>query len=185
MTPRYAFDPSRSRFTVQAFATGLLSALGHSPTFAVLDFSGFLAFDEADPRGAALELRAGAGSLRLLDRVRDSDHREIEDRMRREVLDTARFPEITFRSEAVTADPAGPRRYRLGLGGRLTVRGVERPIGLGADLEVFDGGLILRGGGPVRMSEFGIAPVTALAGAIRLKDELALAFDLAAPRETP
>ena len=30
--------PGQSRFTVQAFAAGLLSFLGHSPTFAVRDF---------------------------------------------------------------------------------------------------------------------------------------------------
>ena len=35
---RYRIDPGRSRFTVQAFATGLLSAFAHSPTFAVRDF---------------------------------------------------------------------------------------------------------------------------------------------------
>ena len=40
MTARYRLDPGQSRFTVQAFATGMLSFFGHSPTFAVRDFSG-------------------------------------------------------------------------------------------------------------------------------------------------
>jgi hypothetical protein len=37
-TVRYVFDPSVSRFTVQAFATGLLCAFGHNPTIAIRDF---------------------------------------------------------------------------------------------------------------------------------------------------
>ena len=40
MTTRYRFDPSLSRFTVRAFASGLLSFVGHSPTFAVRQFAG-------------------------------------------------------------------------------------------------------------------------------------------------
>lgn len=181
---RYTFDPSRSRFTVQAFATGLLSAFAHSPTFAVQDLSGAMSFDDRALGETQLDLIVRAGSLRLEDRVREADRTEIESRMRREVLEAKQFPEITFHAEAVSADPAGPGQYRLGIGGRFSLHGVERPIGIGGDLEQFEGGLRLRGGCPVRLSEFGIRPVTALGGAIRLKDDLRVSFDLVAQRET-
>jgi hypothetical protein len=36
----YALDPRKGSFTVQAFATGLLSAFGHSPRFAIRNFDG-------------------------------------------------------------------------------------------------------------------------------------------------
>ncbi len=52
MTARYRLDPGQSRFTVQAFATGLLSFLGHSPTFAVRDFAGAVRFDGGRGRRA-------------------------------------------------------------------------------------------------------------------------------------
>ena len=38
----YSLVPGESRFTIQAFARGALSAFGHSPTFAVSDYSGEL-----------------------------------------------------------------------------------------------------------------------------------------------
>jgi hypothetical protein len=37
MAVHYRLNPGESRFTVQAFASGLLSFLGHSPTFAIRD----------------------------------------------------------------------------------------------------------------------------------------------------
>ncbi|HZY84092.1 MAG TPA: hypothetical protein VFE78_04635 [Gemmataceae bacterium] len=37
---RYRLGPELRQFTVQAFASGMLSFLGHSPTFAVRDFTG-------------------------------------------------------------------------------------------------------------------------------------------------
>ena len=45
MMTRYRLDPGQSRFTVQAFATGMLSFLAHSPTFAVRAFRGDVEID--------------------------------------------------------------------------------------------------------------------------------------------
>ena len=62
-TLRYALDKSSSKFTVQAFAAGMLSAMGHSPTFAVRDFSGEAAVDPDAPAQASLNLKIRASSL--------------------------------------------------------------------------------------------------------------------------
>ena len=125
----YRFDPPHSRFTVQAFATGLLSAFAHSPTFTVGDYSGFLRFYPGRVADLSLELAIRADSLRLVDRVSDSDRREIENRMRTEVLDTSAYPEIAFRAEHAEADSMGSGRYRIRLGGDLSLRRPDAPIG--------------------------------------------------------
>ena len=44
---RYRLGPELSQFTVQAFASGMLSFLGHSPTFAVRDCTGMVALKAA------------------------------------------------------------------------------------------------------------------------------------------
>jgi polyisoprenoid-binding protein YceI len=186
MTPLYLVDPGRSRFTVHAVATGLLSAFAHSPTFSVGDLSGSVRFDPDAPGTIAAELTVNADSLRLEDQVRHADRAEIEDRMRSEVLETARFPEVTFRTEQAAADPAGPGRYRVALGGRLSLHGVTFPCLVEGVLTVDgDGGLRLRGDCPLRMSDFRIRPVTAVGGTIRLKDEVRISFDIAARPEGP
>src|SRR5581483_889141 len=109
--------------------------------------------------------------------------REIEDRMRAEVLETVSFPEVTYRAAAAATEKLAAGRYRVALDGTLELHGVSRPHRAEAELAVFADGLRLRGQTGLRMSDFAIRPVTALGGAIRLKDEVALAFDLAAVPE--
>lgn len=176
---RYKLDPSRSRFTVQAFAAGILSAFAHSPTFAVRDFSGDVRLGETVQQ-FELELTVNTHSLELEDRVSASDRQEIEARMWGEILETSAYREITYRGAAAGAETIGQGRYRLVVQGDLTLHGATRPYRIDAELIVFADGLRLGGGGAVRMSEFEIKPVTALGGTIKLKDELKLAFDLAA-----
>jgi len=183
MAACYRFDKDRSRFTVQAFAAGILSALGHSPTFAVRDFEGTMRFEREEIRSMVLELTVRADSLELMDHVRDADRREITDRMQREVLESSVYPTITYHSEEVSSDPIAPGRFRVGIGGRLTLRGVSKSQRIDAEVQIFGDGVRLLGECPLRLSDYGIRPVTALGGAIKLKDELKVSFDLAAHPE--
>ncbi len=176
---RYKLDPGRSRFTLQAFSAGILSAFAHSPTFAVRDFSGEVGLGDTVQQ-FELAMTINPGSLELEDRVSASDRQEIEARMWNEVLETSAYREITYRGAAAKADTIGQGRYRLVIQGDLALHGVTRAYRIDAELIVFADGLRLGGAGTLRMSEFGIKPVTALGGTIKLKDELKLAFDLAA-----
>ena len=47
---RYRIDVGMSRFTVRAFATGLFSSLGHSPTLAIRDYTGEATFVPSESR---------------------------------------------------------------------------------------------------------------------------------------
>ena len=180
MTTRYRLEPTKSRFTVQAFATGMLSFFAHSPTFAARDFSGEIRIEGGVIDGIRVELTVKAASLELLDKVRPADREEIEGRMRREVLEVSAYPEIHFQTEEASGETLARGHYRVRLGGPLTLHGVTHPHQLEAELLVFDEGVRLRGQSSLRLSDYHIRPVTALGGAIRLKDELKLSFDLAA-----
>ena len=96
---------------MQAFAGGLLSAFAHSPTFAVREFSGEVRLGDT-VEGLELELTVNAGSLELEDRVSASDRREIEARMRGEVLETSAYREIAYRG---TGGPGRRRSARAGI----------------------------------------------------------------------
>jgi polyisoprenoid-binding protein YceI len=183
MTTRYRLDPGLSRFTVQAFATGVLSLVGHSPTFAVTDYAGTASFDGGEVGGLRLELTVRADSLRLADDVRPADRQEIEGAMRRDVLASAAYPSVRYESAEVAAQAVARGRHRLRIGGRLTLHGVTRPQPLEAELLVFDDGVRLRGQSALRLSDYDNRPVTALGGLIKLKDELLLSFDSAAVPE--
>jgi polyisoprenoid-binding protein YceI len=180
---RYRIDSGRSHFTVHAFATGLLSAFAHSPTFAVRDFGGELRLGET-AQSLELDVTVDPDSLALVDRVRDADRREIEGRMRGEVLETSLYREIAYRGGAVRADTLAQGRYRLDIDGKLTLHGDAHAHRMEAELIVFGDGLRLGGRDALRMSEYRIRPVTAVGGTIKLKDELTITFDIAAVPET-
>ena len=50
---RYTLDAARSTFTVQAFASGLLSGFGHNPTIGIRDYAGDARFADAGFAGLA------------------------------------------------------------------------------------------------------------------------------------
>jgi polyisoprenoid-binding protein YceI len=177
---RYVLDPAQSRFSVQAFSQGLLSILGHSPTFAVRDFTGELDFDPEAPAAASLRLSVRADSLSLTDPVSAKDRQDIETRMRQEVLETARYPEIAFQSTGITADRIADGWYRLRVAGDLSLHGLKRPHEVDAQLRLSDDQARLSGKGTLSMSAYRIKPVSALGGLIKLKDEVKVDFDLAA-----
>ncbi len=184
MGARYVFDEAAGTFTVQAFKTGLLSTFGHSPTFAVRGCSGTARFNAAGVAGFQLEMTIVADSLSLIDSVGDSDRREIERRTRDEVLESKTFPEIGYRAERLSDYRIGAGRYRLRIGGPLSLHGQAHVHQVDVELTVYDDGLEIRGDTIVRLSDYRIKPVSALAGAIKLKDELRVVFALFARKET-
>ena len=70
---------SQSSFSVQAFATGMLSAFGHNPKIAIRDFDGSVDFAAgANPlTGATLRVRIQAGSLEVTDDISEKDRNEL------------------------------------------------------------------------------------------------------------
>jgi len=179
----YRVDGRRSRFVVKAFATGLLSAFGHSPTIAIRDFAGEARFSPDHVEAASLTLRINADSLAVADDVRDSDRREMERQMREDVLETARYPEIVFESTEVAAEQVMGSQYRARIKGNLSLHGVTRPCVI--DAQVIAGEDTLRANGefPLRQSAFNIKQVSAVGGTIKLKDELKFSFDIVAYRQ--
>ena len=53
---RFLIDKTASRFTVQAFATGLLSSFGHNPTIGIRDFEGEIQFTPETYDNASLQM---------------------------------------------------------------------------------------------------------------------------------
>src|ERR1700691_1289287 len=84
---RYVMNSGESRFTVQAFATGMLARMGHNPTIGIRDFSGEMKFDPDKLQAGGFHLVIKTASLSVQDDVNDKDRREIERLMSQEVLE--------------------------------------------------------------------------------------------------
>jgi polyisoprenoid-binding protein YceI len=175
---RYVLDPSQGRFTVRAFSGGMLSVLGHNPTFAIRDYGGELRFAPDAPAEAAILITVKADSLTVTDPVSPKDREEIERRMREEVLETAKYPEVVYRSIEIQADRIADDWYRLRISGELSLHGVKKTHPVEAQLRLLGDEMRLSGQCTLSHSAYRIKPVTALGGTIKLKDELKFDFEI-------
>jgi polyisoprenoid-binding protein YceI len=180
----YRIDSSASRFTVRAFAGGVLSALGHNPTIAIRDFSGIAKFDPACPDRAALEIRIRTDSLEVINDVKSSDRLEMETTMKTEILQSDQFPEITFASTSAKAEKIGEGSYRVALDGDLTLRSVTRDFLIVPRLMLTGDLLRASGDFTILQSDYFIPLVSVAGGTLRLKDELKFAFDIVSRKQS-
>lgn len=180
---RYAIEPRTSRFTVRAFASGALSVFGHNPTIGLRELSGDVQFNPDNINYSSLRITVKAASLGVTDDISDKDRREIERQMQEEVLQSSQYPEILYECFHVSAKKTGDNQYAGLLNGDLTLHGITRSQPIPAKIVV--NGDILRAFGDftLNQSDYGIEPVSALAGALKVKDELKFAFDISARKQ--
>lgn len=179
----YAIDSDMSRFTVRAFASGMLSALGHNPTIAIRDFSGEAEFVPDSLEKAALHLKIKPGSFAVTDNVSEKDRREMESAMNQNVLEVGRYPEIQFDSSNVSASRAGDNQYFVNLVGDLSLHGVTNSQAISVQVALTGDLLRAHGEFSLRQTDYAIKLVSVAGGTLKLKDELKFAFDIVARKQ--
>jgi polyisoprenoid-binding protein YceI len=190
-TVRYRIDAKRSRFVVQAFVTGVLSAFAHSPTIALRDFTGEAEFAPGTLEKASLRLTVNAASLESVDDLGTRERQEIERITRDEVIETSRYPQITFESYEITGNNITGGMYRVEIAGELSLHGIKGKCAIDAQVWVAPDTLRANGEFLLRQSDYGIKPISAAAifsmsgGTIKLKDEMKFSFDIIARAHEP
>jgi polyisoprenoid-binding protein YceI len=179
-TIQYLIDAKKSIFTVRAFATGLLSALGHSPTIAIPDFEGEATLNPDAIEQSSLRMVIHPASLTVIDDIREKDRKEINRAMHYEVLEVDSFAVIQYECSRVSASRIAEGQYLVALNGDLTLHGVTRSQPVPARVSLNGDMLRATGDFSVRQSDYEIRPVSAAGGTVKLKDELKLTFDISA-----
>jgi polyisoprenoid-binding protein YceI len=176
----FVVDTGASRFTVQAFATGLFSAMGHSPVIAIRQYTGEVNFSSKTLEGNGFKLVIQSGTLSVQDDINNKDRREIETQMNESILEVGKYPEIVYESAAVSVSKLGDALYTVALNGTLNFHGVTRSQPVTARVAEF--GEMLRASGEftLKQSDYGIKPFSAAGGTLKVKDELKFSFELIA-----
>ena len=161
-------DTQKSVMTVRVFKSGLFSAFGHEHEISAPIRQG--RFSENDR--SSVDLTVDARQMRVMDKdVSEKDRAEIQEIMLSpKVLDTGQFPEIRFHSTAVERSGEG----RWVVGGDLTLHGQTHPVKL--EVQGKDGHY--QGTAQLKQRDFGIEPVSVGGGAVKVKDELRVEFDI-------
>lgn len=179
---RYVINSAISKFTVQAFASGLLSAFGHNPIISISDFSGEINLLE-DIDQSQFQITVQAASLKVASDASDKDRREIERTMNEDVLESGRYPEIAYSCSSIASSKTGEGQYWSALNGELTLHGVTR--NLTVPTRVFISGDTLKAAGSfsILQSDYGIKPVSVAGGSLKVKDEVKFVFDMVARKQ--
>jgi polyisoprenoid-binding protein YceI len=171
----YRLGPEAGRLLVHTTRTGLGAKAGHDLTIEVTRWHGHATIDTADPANSSVtvevdvdsfQVRQGTGGVKPLT---DADRAEISKTLK-QVLHSAQHPTITFRSRRVDGSAGS-----FTLDGELTVMGITRPVTVQGG--VTDGRVV--GRATVVQSRWGIRPYSAFFGALRLRDEVKVDFDVA------
>ncbi|CND83079.1 Putative S-adenosyl-L-methionine-dependent methyltransferase [Mycobacterium tuberculosis] len=172
MEGTFQLGPDDGRLLLRTGRSGLGRRAGHDLTIEATRWSASVAVREPLEASSAevtvevdgLQVREGTGGALPLS---DGDRADITKNLRK-ILDTGRYPQITFVSTAVGDDAVE---------GDLTIMGRTKPVRIAAALD----GDRVRGGATVTQSRWGIKPYSAFFGALRLADDVEIEFDLKLP----
>jgi polyisoprenoid-binding protein YceI len=178
----YTVVPSESSFWVSVGKAGLFSALAHDHEIGVKRFSGRVVVPEAGASGGSLEMEVDATSLEVLDKnPSEEDKKKIFNSMHTEVLESAKYPKIAFKSVSVgDVKQAGDGAYSFVVNGDLTLRGVTKRIAVPVAATVTPQQLRATGKYTLKQSDFGIKPYSAAGGTVKVKDEIVVNFNIVA-----
>jgi polyisoprenoid-binding protein YceI len=178
----YVLDPTASEVIIDVGKTGLLAFLGHTHEVAAPVAEGTVRFDRENPARSTLRVVFEAGALRVTGRGEPAaDVPEVQRTMESaEVLNVARFPRIVFASREIRVIEHEAPRLRLRISGDLALHGITRTKTADVLVNVEPDRLIATGTLVVKQTDFGIEPVRAGAGTVRVRDDVRVRFSLVA-----
>jgi polyisoprenoid-binding protein YceI len=175
----HRLGPDVGQLLLKTSRTGLGSKAGHDLTIEVTRWTAVAVVDTASPANSSVtfdveadsfEIRQGTGGVKPLTA---GDRADIKKTITEKILHTARHPEISFRSTRIGGQPDA-----FTVAGDLTIVGVVRPVA--AQCAASADGRV-RGTATVKQTDWGIKPYTAFFGALRLKDEVEVQFEVQLP----
>lgn len=178
----YRIDAGQSKFMVHAFRGGLAWFKGHDHFIAVRDFGGVAELDLNAVNPASLQLTVRADSLEETGADFTAEQKEIIKKELREiVLETAKYPEISFKSTDVKGG-LKDGRFELEIGGDITLHGVTRHIVIPATVTVNGDTLRATGEFELNRKKFNVNATSAFHGLVRVRHGLKFTFDIVARR---
>jgi polyisoprenoid-binding protein YceI len=162
--------PQESAVTIHVFKAGLFSGLAHNHV--VLAPIGGASIE---PDAKKAEVSFSTRDMKVIDpEVSEKDRAEIQSTMLGpKVLDSARYPEVRFKSSRI--EQTSPEHYRVT--GTLDLHGKQKEL----SFDVTGTSEHYHGATKLKQTDFGIQPISLFGGSVKVKDELQLEFDLYAP----
>jgi polyisoprenoid-binding protein YceI len=161
-------DIRRSTVTIHVGKEGLFSAAGHDHWVSAPITSGEIS--DTGARFVNFTVDASRLMVKPDPKVNQKDEAEIQATMQQKVLESEKYPLVEFRSSS--AAQAGTGSWTVT--GKLTLHGISKAT----VVTVKQAGDAYSGNALIKQSDFGIQPVRAAGGAVRVKDEVEVQFNI-------
>lgn len=181
------FDPTRSHLEIYVYRAGTLARLGHNHIISTHTMEGYVELAEPIQRSRVTlclpvadftvddsQLRAAAGEDFSSQPAPEDIAATRRNMLSQTQLDADRFPYVI-----VTGEVRGKRGTDLELTLQFTVRDHHYSAPATVHLERSSKALVARGELPLKLTELGIKPYSALFGALQVADGLVVKFELA------
>jgi polyisoprenoid-binding protein YceI len=161
-------DVAKSTLTIHVGKAGLFSAAGHDHWVSAQIASGEI----SDTGSRSVNFTVDARRLKVKPdpKVNQNDEAEIQATMQQKVLESEKYPVVQFKSSSVAQAGSGA----WSVTGTLTLHGVSKQI----VVTVKQAADAYSGSALIKQSDFGIQPVRAAGGTVRVKDEVEIQFDI-------
>ena len=171
----YAIDSEKSVLRVELGTAGLFGFLGDRHLIEGRIAGGTITYFADDLSKSSIQLRIEASSLKVLDpNLSGEDRDKVQQTMQSDrVLNIAGFPEISFESRSVSE-----RKGELMVTGELHIRDVKRQVLVRCTMDRDSSGLKARAVSRFKQKDFGIKPVSAGLGAVKVKNEIIVKFEV-------
>lgn len=162
-----------SRLDVKTGKSGLLGFAGHEHLIRARLFEGRVEYDPAHPQGTTVRIALRTDGLEVLTPPDTAEIRKVTAAMRRDVLHTDSFPEVTLVSRSVTATAEG---YRLVA--EFTMHGRSREVTIPVMVAFRGDTLVATAAFTLKQTDFGIRPFRGgPGGTVRVADEVKFTID--------
>jgi len=181
-TRTYVIDAPASAVRVHVGKTGVFGFAGHTHDVAAERLEGRVDADPDDLARSSVELSFEASGLKVSAQGEpEGDAPKVREVMAGpKVLDVARFPAIRFRSRQVSGRRTADGVYELQVTGELSLHGVACVVTVPVRIELSGATLTASGRTALAQRAFGIEPVSAGGGTVKVKNELGIEFRIVA-----
>jgi len=183
-TARYSVDAERSRVSIHVGKAGAFKFAGHEHDVIARLLEGEVVAVPEDLGRSTVKLRFETAGLRVSEKGEPAgDAPKVQETMLGpKLLDAERHPSIAFVSTEVTGKAASAAAYELEVSGDLTLHGTTRRVKLPVRVELKGETLEATGRLPLEQTAFGLKPVSAGAGTVKVKDEVRIDFSIVAKK---
>jgi polyisoprenoid-binding protein YceI len=187
----YDVEPRESLLTILAFRGGALAKAGHNHVIASHDMSGTIYVPDDQSRSTfevsvpvdqltidEPELRAKEGSefpTEVPESAKEGTRRNM---LSEALLNGAQYPDITLVSQHIETPAAAGSPVRADV--QVTIRGQAHSLSVPVTYGFEDSRLVVSGELPIKQSDLGLTPFSAMLGALQVQDELRVRFRIVA-----